>query len=266
MRRKTHRCSDSASDGRDNISGPVFSAQWVLSGEAIGSDDGLPSPPTIGGLNRGGVHPASTGSGPLIRLSGRCTGILSRPRSGVPVLFWEGYWQCPCIPPARYRLRGGAKSRPRADGLLTLQRKSNACPQSGAGRLGRLFRTRSKTLGIATAQAYAKVLPCSACLRKRHPLATKWAAEAATPLERATTKLRCSAKDRLIACSRCPQGTQRPWVVSQNQAPIVRICSGNPSLPLIASTGSDPLARKYCHAPRRSGRSAARWPGEVNVI
>ena len=80
---------------------------------------------------------------------------------------------------------------------LTLQRKSGTRPKSGAGRLGRLFRPRSKTLGVRTAQAHAKVFFCSARLLKRHPLATQWAAEAAAPLEPERHAGCNPAKDRL---------------------------------------------------------------------
>ena len=90
--------------------------------------------------------------------------------------------------------RGTKEARQRRAPRLALQRKSGACLQSGAGRLGRLFRHRSKTLGGATAQTHAKVLPCSACLLKGHPLATKWAAEAAAPLEPDAMTLRCSVR------------------------------------------------------------------------
>ena len=76
-------------------------------------------------------------------------------------------------------LRVLVRSSPFGVPPLALQRKSGVSPQSGAGRLGRPFCPRSKTLGVRTAQAHAKALPCSACLLKRHPLSTKWAAEAA---------------------------------------------------------------------------------------
>ena len=125
----------------------------------------------------------------------------------------------------------------------------------GQAALGRLFRPRSRTLGIPTAQAHAKVLPCSACLLKRHPLATKWAAEAAAPLERTAMKWRCSASGGGVRRRTPSRGAETPCLTRRFRSFVCIACGAIDQPTEVGSTlgsrssGADfsrPLALVVC--------------------